>query len=209
MKGLLLKDWYMMKKYMRSYFLLLVVFVAVSFADDSNMFFVYYPCLISGMIPTSLLAYDERSKWDVYAGTLPCSRAQIVSAKYLVGALLLMAVMVLTAVVQAVHMLSVSRFEWSGYLILLQMLLILGCISSSVTMPFMFKYGVEKGRIAYYVMIAMVCGGSVAASSVFRGAMAVGAGYGLPLALLTLAAMGVYALSWRLSIRFYEKRELK
>ena len=209
MKGLLLKDWYMMKKYMRSYFLLLVVFVAVSFADDSNMFFVDYPCLISGMMPTSRLAYDERSKWDVYAGTLPCTWEQIVSDKYLVRALLLMAVMVLTAVVQAVQMLSVSRFEWSGYLMLLQMLLILGCISSSVTMPFMFKYGVEKGRIAYYVMIAMVCGGSVAASSVLRSAMEMGAGYGLPLALLTLAAIGVYALSWRLSIRFYEKRELK
>lgn len=208
MKGLLLKDWYMIKKYMRSYLLLLFIFVAVSFADSNNTFFVYYPCLISGMIPTSLLAYDERSKWDLYAGTLPCTRAQIVSAKYLLGALLL-AVVLITAVVQGFHMAGGDEGEWTGYLMLLQMLLILGCVTSSITLPFMFKFGVEKGRAAYYVMIGVVCGGSVMASSLFREAMQMGITYGLTLPLLCLAAMGLYALSWYLSIRFYEKRELK
>lgn len=209
MKGLLLKDWYMMKKYMRSYLALLIIFVVVSFADSNNMFFVYYPCLLSGMVPTSLLAYDERSKWDLYAGTLPCTRAQIVSAKYLLGALLLLVVVLITAVVRGIHMIATARFEWKGYLMLLQMLLILGCITSSITLPCMFRFGVEKGRIAYYVMIGAVCTGSVIASSLFRGAMQMGTNYGLPLALLCLAAVGIYALSWYLSIRFYEKRELK
>lgn len=63
MKGLLLKDWYMMKKYCRAYLLIAVVFIAVSLFSNDNMFFVFYPCLLCGMIPVNLLAYDERSRW--------------------------------------------------------------------------------------------------------------------------------------------------
>ena len=60
MKGLLLKDFYMAAKYCRA-------------------------CLLCGMIPVNLLAYDERSRWLEYSGTLPYTKAQIVSGKYLVG----------------------------------------------------------------------------------------------------------------------------
>lgn len=209
MKGLLLKDWYMMKKYMRSYLVLLIVFVAISLGNGDQMFFAFYPMLISGMIPTSLMAYDERSKWDVYCGTLPCTKAEIVSAKYVLGILLQTLIILLTAIVQGIQMVRTGHFDWSSYLALVQMLLVMGCVASSVTLPFMYKFGVEKGRMAYYVMVVFVSGGSAIAATLFRDWLKMEAAADLPLALLTLAAMGVYALSWWLSIRFYEKRELK
>ena len=87
MKGLLLKDLYMMKSYCRSYLLIAVVFTAVSLIGKDNMFFMFYPCLLCGMIPVNLLAYDERSRFIRYGDTLPYKRAQIVSAKYLIGLL--------------------------------------------------------------------------------------------------------------------------
>ena len=87
MKGLLLKDWYMMKKYCRSYVLIAVVFIALSLVSSGNMFFVFYPCLLCGIIPVNLLGYDERSRWMQYSGTLPYTKRQIVSAKYLIGLL--------------------------------------------------------------------------------------------------------------------------
>ena len=207
MKGLILKDLYMMKRYMRSYLLMMVLFMGIAAMDPGNMFFVYYPCMLSGMAPTSLLGYDERSKWEAYAGTMPCTRAQIVSVKYLLGVILLTVVLVLTAIVQGIMMLPGG--DWAGYLILLEMLVILGCVSSSVTMPFMFKFGVEKGRMAYYVMIGLICAGSGIAGSLFNSGIQYIPGSNVVMPLLTLAAMGVYALSWWLSIRFYEKRELK
>ena len=207
MKGLLLKDLYMMRKYMRSYLLMMAVFMGIAAMDPGNLFFVYYPCVLSGMVPTSLLGYDERSKWDAYAGTLPVTRAQIVSVKYLLGVILQLVVLVLTAVVQGVVMLPGG--DWAGYLILLEMLVMVGCVSSSVTLPFMFKFGVEKGRMAYYVMIGLVCAGSGVAGSLFNSGIQYIPGSNVVMPLLTLAAMGVYAFSWWLSIRFYEKRELK
>ena len=41
MKGLLLKDWYMMKKYCKSYIIIAAAFTALSLASKGNMFFVF------------------------------------------------------------------------------------------------------------------------------------------------------------------------
>lgn len=85
MKGLLLKDFYMTAKYCRSFLLIVVVFLAVSFFGKDNVFFILYPVLISSMIPVTLMSYDEHDKWNVYSLTLPYTRGQLVSAKYLTG----------------------------------------------------------------------------------------------------------------------------
>lgn len=209
MKGLLLKDVYMMKKHLRIWILMMLLFVVGGALDPETMFFIFYPCMICGMIPVSLLGYDERSKWDVYAGTLPCTRAQFVSAKYLLGLLALAAVLVLTAVTQAVRMIAADCFSWAEYLLLLGMLVMLGCVSTGMTLPFMFKFGVEKGRMAYYVMVGLICGCSAFLPRYFRPELQaqVSLNAGLPVAVLIV--LGLFALSWYLSIRFYEQRELK
>jgi len=208
MKGLLLKDFYMAVKYCRAYLLLAVVFIAVSFAGDDNLFFIFYPCLLCGMIPVNLLAYDERSKWMQYSATLPYSRAQIVSAKYLVGMIAQVLMILATGAAQMVRMHMSGTFVLGDLLVLMLMLLALSTVTSSVSLPFMFKWGVEKGRIAYYVMIGVVCGGSVAASALLRGSAQEQIQPDGILPVLALGGIGLYALSWYLSVRFYEKREL-
>lgn len=45
MKGLLLKDWYMMKQYCRTYPVIAVAFMALSLVDSDNLFFVFYTTL--------------------------------------------------------------------------------------------------------------------------------------------------------------------
>lgn len=71
MKGLLLKDWYMIQKYCRSYILITAVIIGISLANGENLFFTFYPCMLCGMIPVTLLGYDERSGWMQYSGTMP------------------------------------------------------------------------------------------------------------------------------------------
>ncbi len=208
MKGLLLKDLYMIRKYCRSYLLIIAVFILVSVASDQNFFFIFYPCLMSGMIPVTLLGYDERSKWSLYCGTLPFTKAQIVSGKYLVGLFVQLAVIILSTLAQAVRMYLQGTFDVMGYLALMELVLILSCFSASISLPFIFKYGVEKGRIAYYIMIGVVCGGSVAATGVFETMQTVEFSAGTVMPVLCVAAVAVYALSWYLSIVFYEKREV-
>ena len=52
MKGLLLKDYYTAKNYLRSLFWVAFVFIAASFFND-YVFFLYYPCVF----PSALLYF--------------------------------------------------------------------------------------------------------------------------------------------------------
>ena len=209
MKGLLLKDWYMMKKYCRAYLLIAVVFNAVSLFSNDNMFFVFYPCLLCGMIPVNLLGYDERSRWMQYSGTLPYTKTQIVSGKYLIGLLSQITILVATGVAQVAKMLIAHNFELGDFAVLMLLMLIVSTLTSSICLPFVFKLGVEKGRTAYYVMIGFVCGASVLASSILRGQLMSEIQPNLILALVAIVGVGIYILSWYLSVVFFRKREIQ
>ncbi len=208
MKGLLLKDWYMVKKYCRSYLLITIVFVAVSLVSDGNMFFVFYPCLLCGMIPVNLLGYDERSRWMQYSGTLPYTRTQIVCGKYIIGLLAQLAILVVTGIAQAAKMIATGDFVFGDFVVLMLLMLIVSTFTSSISLPFVFKLGVEKGRIAYYIMVGFVCGASVLASSVFRRQLMSEIQPNIVLTVLAIVGIGVYIFSWYMSVVFFKKREM-
>ena len=208
MKGLLLKDWYMMRKYCRIYLVSCLGFLFLSLLDTENMFFVFYPCLLTGIVPVNLLGYDERSRWLQYSGTLPYTRAQIVSGKYLIGLFGQAAVLLITGIVQSIRMAVNGNFVPGELFILMLLMLTVAAITSSITLPFIFKLGVEKGRAAYYVMVGFVCAASVVITNLFQEPLQTEIRPNLLLLLSAAAAMGIYALSWYLSVVFFRKREL-
>jgi len=209
MKGLLLKDWYMMKKYCRYYLFCAVGFTILSLMSAGNMFFVFYPCLLCGMIPVNLIGYDERSRWMQYSGTMPYTKAQIVSGKYVIGLLTQLAVMLVIGTAQAVKMIRSGEFVPGEFAVLMLLMLIVSTLSSSICLPFIFKLGVEKGRTAYYVMIGFVCGASALASGLFGGQLGTDIKPNLLLTILAAAGIGIYIFSWYLSIVLYKKREIQ
>ena len=208
MKGLLLKDLYMIKKYCKAYLFIVIVFIAVSFAGSENLFFIFYPCMICGMIPVNLLGYDERSRWLQYSETMPYTKGQIVSGKYLIGLGTQVSVLLVTGISQAIRMSISGTFILGEYLVLMMFLLIMTLLASSITLPFMFKLGVEKGRMAYYIMIGIVCAGSVISSNLLSGGFQAEIKLNGILPIICLVGIGIYVLSWYLSIVFYKKREL-
>ena len=208
MKGLLLKDWYMMKKYCRYYLFVSIGFIILSMISSGNMFFVFYPCLLCGMIPVNLLGYDERSRWTEYVGTLPYTKTQIVSAKYLIGLFTQIAMLIVICAAQGVKMGIEGTFVMKEFLVLMMLLLVMASVASSLTLPFIFKYGVEKGRMAYYIMIGIVCAGSIISSNLLSGGIQAEIKLNGILSIICLVGIGIYALSWYLSIAFYKKREI-
>ena len=210
MKGLLLKDFYMTVKYCRTYLLIGIVFIAVSFAgaESQNMFFVFYPCLLCGMIPVNLLAYDERSRWLEYSGTLPYTKAQLVSAKYLVGVIVQGVMLLAVGIAQAVRMNLAGSFRLGEYGMIMALIFAMATITSSISLPFMFRWGVEKGRIAYYCMIGFVCAAGYLGSVFFTESRKVTAAGSLVPCAMILLGTAIYAASWLASIALYQKREV-
>ena len=206
MKGLLLKDWYMAAKYCRAYLLIVVVFLAASIWSDNNLFFVVYPVLVSSLVPVTLISYDERCKWSTYSGVLPYSKKQIVVGKYIVAAVAALAGVLLTGISQIARAVYLGQTISAETFALLPILLFCGIVAPCILLPFIFRFGSEKGRILYYVLIVAVCaaGGALSASG---GAIAVSLSPGLLPLVLVGAGIAVFFLSMYLSIYFYGRKE--
>lgn len=207
MKGLLLKDWYMAQKYCRSHLLIAVLFLIVAFIEESNMFFMTYPCIFVATIPTVLLSYDERCKWDEYCGTLPCTKKQIVSEKFIVGLIATIPLIIITTVVFGIKSKMAGYFDLDETMEIASVLIIVTAIMTAVTLPFMIKFGVERGRIAYYVMIGFATALAILAPNVIGADMQ--KKMNIPFAPIAIVfAAVIYTVSWYISVKFYEKREV-
>ena len=201
MKGLMKKEFLMLWRASRAFALICVVFIAMSAVSQDNIIFLFMPIMISGLLPSTLLSYDERCKWQEFSGALPVSRAQLVSAKYLLGLGCMTVVLVVTV---AVHLI-VRRYPLQMLLMMLSAVYGLALFISAVSLPMMFKFGVEKGRLWYYATLVLVGGASGASAGVATDFF----NEGLPSYVWIIFVFGVviYALSWLLAIHFYQKRE--
>ena len=85
MKGLLLKDWFVIWKQCRYLLFVPAVFLAVSALSDDSQFFAIFAFLLSAMYPMTVMGLDEQSKWERYALTMPFRRRDLVLSKYLLS----------------------------------------------------------------------------------------------------------------------------
>lgn len=210
MKGLLLKEFYMINKYCRMYLALVCIF-AVVFVMSGNEFMMFYPVALTGIIPMSLVSYDERSKWCVYADTFPYTRKQIVSAKYLITLFYLLGTVVILAAAGAVRgcLSSDGGMDIKGYIFSVSMVPVAGLFVPSIMLPPVFKLGAEKGRVVYYVeilAIAVIFGIFMEFQTELAQWLAHFGSLVVPAAFAGM--MMLFGISWMLSVKFYERREL-
>ena len=206
MKGLLRKDLYMAWAYGRMLLLISALFLGMSavMPSEENFFFVIYPVLLGGVLPVTLLSYDERFGWNRYCDALPVSRKLVVDERYLMSLLCFLALFALTLAVQAAVLLPKGR---AGELVQLAGLLpCFGLIAPAVMLPVTLRFGVEKGRLVYYFFIGLlVAAGLVFSKQMLGVSAAIGNG---GVAAMLLGTLLLFAASWLLSRRLYEKREL-
>ena len=201
MKALILKDTYVIWRQMK-YFLVMILLFSALPSGFNNAFAVIY----TSMLPYTALAYDERSKWDQVAAMMPSAARDIVLGKYVFGWLCIGAAAVLSGLLQMALSLVVDRVFLPGVMVLS----VLGAVCIlAISLPLMFRMGVEKGRLAMFLVIFLVCG---AAGAIAHIAESVGSGtvfafQGPVLGVTLLAALVLTAVSVPLSMRFYTKRQ--
>lgn len=209
MKGLLLKDYYVMMKTCKWFLFMVVVFLVSSIFADENIFFIIYPCIMSGTIPVSLISIDEQSKWTSYAAAMPYSKEQLVTSKYLMSLILQLTVVAGTAVAQALRLGMSGNFNAQEYFTLLLLVFIMSSMSPVLTLPFVYKFGVEKGRLAYIFMLCTIFISGSVLGKIFKPDLGAEITFNAALPIIALIAAGIYAASWRMSIAFFKKRDLK
>lgn len=206
MKGLLKKDLYMAWAYSRMFLFILAFFFVLSFFVKDSLFFLAYPMIIVSMLPVNLLSYDERFKWSVYCDALPLTRAQVVSEKYLFSLLCGGAVLLLLGGVRGGILLL--QGQSAAFFDLLSFLILFGLVGPALILPFIFSWGPEKGRLVYLVFIGAICAATVL---LMNRPLAQTERFGSrPIDALLALIVGalVFAASWVLSIKLYQKRAL-
>ena len=204
MKGLIRKDFYLLWSYCRLMPLFLLGFIIFSvFSSDGDApFFIYYPCILSSVMPVNLLAYDDAEHWLTYCDTLPVTRRQYVCGKYIMSLICGGTIFLLSAIAAVIRLCRNGAFCPADLTDQLAVLTTISLLSSALVMPPIFKFGAQKGRIVFIGVIGIFCGLAAILDTPDLS------GVSLPIALLPILAMVIFAVSWLLSIRFYEKREI-
>lgn len=193
MKGLLLKDVYVLTAQMRFFLVLILLFAVIPSYSMSGFAIIY-----AAMLPYTSIAYDERSKWDQLAGMMPYSTRQVVLSKFMLGYLCV-------AIATAVSLLSALVIP--GGKASPSSLLTAACVAltiMAVTLPFMLRFGVERGRMLFIlVIVAAACGSMTAMEAINESGAALSQVLTLGAPVLAVAAN---LISLPISFRAYARR---
>ena len=142
MKGLLIKDFLLMKNYKKIAMFMLTIGIFVGMNDIS--FASGYILVFVSILSMSTITYDEANHGLKTLFTLPISKSDYVKEKYLFSLIITGIGFVLVAILNC--------FSKSGFmetLIILSTALLLLALS----LPFQLKEGNEKGRIVLFVVV--------------------------------------------------------
>lgn len=158
MKGLMLKDFYTLGRQAKIFVLFILVFTVIG--NSMSAFAVVY----ASMLPITALAFDEQSKWDSLAAMMPYSTRDLVLSKYCLGYAGIGVAGVFAVLVQFAVGYAKNAVPGKEAFYTLAGGAVAATIMLSVNLPFMFRFGVEKGRIAFCILLAitvfvgMTCG---------------------------------------------------
>lgn len=205
MKALIQKDVYVLWKQMKIFIVVMLVIMAGNGAFGSV--FVVIWC---AMLPYTALAYDERCKWDQLAAMMPYSPRDLVLSKYVLGWLCAGAAGLFVLAAQAAIRALRLPLETGSPLAVLISFCASVC-ALAITLPLMFRFSVERGRMVMFLVIFLVCGGAGALGTILAPDSAPVPGNTVALlsmaaVLAPIAAAVLTAVSIPLSLQLYAAR---
>ncbi len=155
MKGLLLKDLLNLKQTMRIWLIMLALFIVMSVLQNDLLTMGSFLTASMMVLTVTAMAYDENSKWDRYALTMPVSQRDMVLEKYVLSTLIT-AAGTLCVLVLGILMDPTQIGAAAAHAVLMMDVTLL---ATALLLPVMFKYGVVKGRMMLMVffLVPVVC----------------------------------------------------
>lgn len=216
MKGLLIKDFRLMKNQKNFFAVFLLIGAGMLFMGLDAFLVVSYLTFLFSTLAVSTVSYDEFDNGFAFLFTLPVSRRGYVGEKYLFGLLSggsAWCVSILLAAVIAAFRQGEGLGEIFPAVFLYPAMIL---IFLSIALPIQLKFGVEKGRLIMMGTIILIY---LAGFLLIRGLNYLNDHGEIPLAGVlkdNFVAAGVFsaaacivffALSYALSVRIMEKKE--
>ena len=218
MTGLILKDLLILRKTLRSYLFMLIVYAGIAFtgvwsADIVGVLLV----VMVVMLPMNVFAYDKQAKWDTYGLALPVGRTKTVAARYLCVLLLCLLSVGLTAIL-GVMLYAAGRVEEPvEFLVSCSVMGLMSVLVNAIMLPFLYKFGPERARMMFFgimggivllVVAALFPLGGLAWLKALELAEPTPAQAAAIPAIAAVAGLALLAVSFLLSRHFYGSKDV-
>ena len=207
MKGLLVKDLLVLRKYARTMVVFILVYIVVFSMLDSVDVISGMVTLVLAMMSVATFSYDELAKWDRFGLTMPVSRKQVVASRYLVCLLSTVFGSAITLAFSLVSGFLRKTGDLTQSLLSTYTILAVATLFLSLILPFLYKFGPERGRLFMILvfllpsMLLLFFKDSLSAFFPSEAALRQVFLFSFP------AALAVLLLSFLVSCRIYEKKE--
>lgn len=206
MKGLFYKDVLMLTRSFRAYLAMTLFFIILATIRPDNSFWAVYGTFFFVTLVSSLMAVDEQSRWLSYCDILPLKRRDIINERYLLSLILTAVLVVLFLILSLIF----RHADMPTVLVTAGMMVALSLLAISVSMPINVKFGTAKGQMVRMTVIVVMVGCGMFIINYAGPITAILLQVKASVLLFGIAAfiILIFALSWLLSIRIYEKKNL-
>lgn len=156
MKGLLIKDFRLLKTQKNFFFLIVAIAIGMAISAKDCSFIIGYLTFISFSFTLSTISYDEFDNGNVFLFSLPVSRKGYVAEKYGFGLMIGLSFWILATILVLIAGLIrntalITDILTSSLIVFPIMLIFL-----ALMIPFHLKFGGEKGRIAIIGVVGLL-----------------------------------------------------
>lgn len=217
MKGLLIKDFKLLKNNMKNSLIMIVLIgVAISAYNTDTTFVITFLAIVGTSFTTSTFSYDEFDNGYAFLLSLPVTRRGYIAEKYIFGLCMSIAGWLIGTIVSVIAGMTRHTMMPTDTILAALILLPVGLLLLAGQIPFRLKFGGDKGRIIIVgvlglLFLLLVMGAEIAKSinidldALWKNPPALGMGtaiasfFGVGIALLLL--------SCRISIGIMERKE--
>lgn len=207
MKGLILKDFFCLKKYMKQLVMILICLGVWGIMMKSSTYILFMISMFASMTVLTTMAYDEKSQVNKYLLAGPTSRWEIVIGKF---ASWLVTVTAAVAIELLLGFLMTNYYSTPGNDLLISILETnsVYIILFSILIPICYKIGVERARIMMFVIfliptaIIIFFANYSKADTMITDALIRNMGILLPILAIFILAASIF-----ISIQIVEKKE--
>lgn len=148
MKGLIIKDLFAMKSYLKSLYFIVIFYIIVGLFLGNVNFYNSMIMFMGTLSVLTLFSYDKYYKWNIYSVSLPLKRKKIVLAKYISSYCIITIAFLLCTVIDMLNLFIVDSEVPFNIAILIDLMYYILCILYiGLIIPLIYKFDVEKGRI--------------------------------------------------------------
>ena len=203
MLGLMKKEIFMMKNYMATAgIVMLILTIAMISSENAEIGILSgYIVAFTAISPITMIAYDEKNKWDRYSSAMPATKRQQVLCKYL---MVILIIVILTAIFIALCAIKGETLIYIKGVTIIPV--VMAITISGIELLMAYKFGANKARFVLIgIMFLIIFGARI------YGAMDM-------LSVITknpamfyiggiIVAFAIYIASFCLSVHFHSNKD--